>query len=157
MLRHKKQPTPQELYWARKRREEEERDANLPPGLINHGNTCFMNSTLQGVCVGHLFLARCLTMLSQLIATPLLHSLVNFEDSPSGSTTVAPYRSPALTNGHGVGAQYEQKWVQGMPLGDVFVVTMQRAWAVQESHKRESMSPRYVYSLVSIDYLRTYF
>ncbi|GJE93744.1 ubiquitin carboxyl-terminal hydrolase [Phanerochaete sordida] len=122
MLRHKKQPTPQELYRARKQREEEERDANLPPGLINHGNTCFMNSTLQG-----------------LIATPLLHSLVAFEDLPP---SLAPYRSPQLTNGHGLGGKYEHERVQEMPLGDVFIATMQKAWAIQQNHRRESMSPR---------------
>ncbi|GBE89124.1 hypothetical protein SCP_1501270 [Sparassis crispa] len=127
MLKHKKnQPTAQELYRARKQREEQEREAYLPPGLINHGNTCFMNSTLQG-----------------LLATKLLHNLVNFEPVPSAAgPSVLAHRSPQLTNGHGSGGEYERSWEEGMPLGDVFVNVMQKAWSLQEGRKRESMSPK---------------
>ena len=77
----------------------------------------------------------------------MLHSLVNFEEPPPNSPALAPYRSPQLTNGHGVAGRYEHAWVQGMPLGDVFVATMQKAWGIQDSHRRESMSPKCVQPL----------
>jgi hypothetical protein len=47
-----------------------------------------------------------------------------------------------LTNGHGLGGEFEQKWVEGMPLGDAFLQVMMAAWAVQQGNKRESLSPK---------------
>ncbi|TCD65201.1 hypothetical protein EIP91_002987 [Steccherinum ochraceum] len=140
MLKHKKAPTPQDLYRARKQREEDEKDAYLPPGLVNHGNTCFMNSTLQG-----------------LIATQSLHDLVISGHVSSqlhdvAGSSILSRRSPLLTNGHGVGGQYEHAWSEGMPLGDKWLDIMQRAWIVQDARKRQSMSPKDLLTTIGTKY-----
>ncbi|KIJ14555.1 hypothetical protein PAXINDRAFT_180942 [Paxillus involutus ATCC 200175] len=135
-----KAPTPQELYKARKAREEKEKNALLPPGLVNHGNTCFMNSVLQG-----------------LIATQYLQDLVQFKPIHSAvrlssHIPVASHRSPQLTNGHGLGGEYDQPWIAGLPIGDHFIRVVQRAWDIQNSCKRESMTPREILSALGKKY-----
>ena len=150
MIRSKTKQTPQEIYWEKKRREEEEKDASLPPGLINHGNTCFMNSTLQGVRPGHLFpYFQLLTPDScgQLIATRPLHDLVYFQAvppsiQPAEGPSILSRRSPQLTNGHGLGGSDEMEREDGMPLGDVFITIMRKAWDAQDAKRRETMSPK---------------
>ncbi|KAJ3537217.1 hypothetical protein NMY22_g5682 [Coprinellus aureogranulatus] len=122
--------TPQELYQKRRQQEELERTAYLPPGLINHGNTCFMNSVLQG-----------------LIATQLLSDLVHFAPIPQAvqdraPTLIAGQRSPQLTNGHNLSGPYEKPWVNTMPIGDVFLSIMYKAWNAQARRERVSLSPR---------------
>lgn len=136
-----KKPTTQELYELRRQREEQEKEAYLPPGLINHGNTCFMNSVLQG-----------------LIATPLLYNLVHFQPIPpsiQNATSTPPIlssRSPQLTNGHRLGGDYEKEWVEGMPLGDTFFRVMEKAWDIQNDRRRESMSPKDLLSAIGRKY-----
>ncbi|PFH47742.1 hypothetical protein AMATHDRAFT_50064 [Amanita thiersii Skay4041] len=135
-----KPPSPQELYRARKEKEEQTRTAYLPPGLINHGNTCFMNSVLQG-----------------LLATQLLSNLVHFTPIPDhiqqrAHTSLLSYRSPQLINGHGIAGPYERPRVDTMPIGDQLFDFLYHAWGVQSARHRESLSPRAILTALGVKY-----
>jgi hypothetical protein len=51
-------------------------------------------------------------------------------------------RSPALTNGRG--GEYEQEWVEGMKLADVFTIIVSKAWRNREAKQKANISPKYV-------------
>jgi ubiquitin carboxyl-terminal hydrolase 16/45 len=60
------------------------------------------------------------------------------------SAPIASERSPLLTNGHGLGGELDQKWVEGMPLGEAFLRVMMTAWNVQQARRRENLNPKSV-------------
>lgn len=82
---------------------------------------------------------------------------MHFEPLPSSAQadkiiSAASRRSPLLTNGHGLAGEYERDWEEGMPLGDTFLKVMLRAWSIQERHKRESISPRDILTVIGRKY-----
>ena len=152
MLRQQ-QRVHQELFKSVREKQERERDAYLPPGLINHGNTCFMNSVLQGVrpitTENTTLSSSTLTFSIQLVASQDLYDLIHFDsnDQPFQTETSGPLlakRSPQLTNGHGLGGSADHEPVNSMPLGDAFVRFLLRAWTIQGERKREIGTPRSV-------------
>lgn len=88
-----------------------------------------------------------MTLVLQLIATRLLADLGTFRPiSPvvqiHSITPLLSHRSPLLTNGHGIGGPAEQPWVNTMPIGDIFLEIMHRAWDVQSERRRGNLSPK---------------
>jgi hypothetical protein len=86
-----------------------------------------------------------------------LSQLVHFEPVPQqvqehSNVLLASQRSPQLTNGHELGGSFEQEWVDSMPIGDVFIGIMYRAWEAQRLRKRESLSPRALLTVLGRKY-----
>ena len=67
---------------------------------------------------------------------------------PEYYAPVSSLRSPQLTNGHGVGGEFEREGEAGMPLGDTFVRLLLKAWNLQDERVRQSMSPKYVFVFI---------
>src|SRR5258705_8254243 len=86
----------------------------------------------------------------QLLATRLLADLVYFNPilQETQRTTTGPIvstRSPQLTNGHGFAGRHKLPYVIGMPIGDAFLDTLDKAWIAQVNRRREVLSPRWDY------------
>ena len=113
---------------------------------------------------------------TQLLATPILYDIVQFTLPDSYAPSISSRRSPQLTNGHvpptqsapqqrspqessgqqdarsnakQTASQQQLPWEQGMPLGDIFVGVMQKAWSLQKDRARTSISPMYVLTIPS--------
>ncbi|KIM24064.1 hypothetical protein M408DRAFT_318882, partial [Serendipita vermifera MAFF 305830] len=96
------------------------------PGLVNLGNSCYLNSTLQG-----------------LMSTRLLENMVEFSIPADFTGRLFPERSPALRNGRG--GKYELSPVSGMELCMTFIRTMEHGWKLRNTtpaKQRISMSAR---------------
>ncbi|GJJ10549.1 hypothetical protein Clacol_004776 [Clathrus columnatus] len=86
-----------------------------------------MNSVLQGF-----------------FATDILRQMVEFQSQNGDShlpAVFSPRRSPLLTNRRGP-EDVQQEWSGGLPVGDVFIQTLERAWMAQDKKERASLSPK---------------
>ncbi|KAG8970732.1 hypothetical protein FRC03_004114 [Tulasnella sp. 419] len=122
----------------RKAKDSDKYQTLLPPGLYNHHNTCFFNSTLQAI-----------------IATSLVERLITFQYCPTfrypiSPTPIASGRSPALTNARG--GVSERSRVNTMPLCDAFIAFNKQAYYSRDSRARDALSPRYLLNCLGSKY-----